>query len=75
MECEKHPQPFSGPAKQKQIHEQRFCNKVTLTLFFAVREHKYFAIVSVTIDLCQRKIACLNAPLVNYYGIDRGADS
>ena len=32
------------------------------TLFFAVCEHKYFAIVSVTIDLCQRYSARPNAP-------------
>ena len=43
-------------------NNQRYINKdsvtkFSLTLFFAVCERKYSAIVSVTIDLCQRKIS------------------
>ena len=46
----------------KKIHYQIFFDIVSLALFVAMCERKLFAIVSVTIGLCQRKNARANTP-------------
>ena len=57
----KHPMLFARLAKQTKRHRKRFVDKVPLTVFSAVCERKYFTIVSITTELCHRKIARPNA--------------
>ena len=55
---------LQGLQNERYINKD-FLTKFILTFVFVVCEHKYFIIVSVTINLCQRKIAHPNAPLLD----------